>query len=226
MNTRNVALLCVSLLLTLAAHAAPQDTPPLYARLALPPDGSRVIPMMLKSSGPPQTYNVVYLDTNGNGKFEASEKHLIPEQPKNRNNNIRCYYGGIALSPQKNQRVQSYRLNYTCYGGKSPRQYYSLHFGVQPEDRSRPSVLSGELRATPAPQKPPFNGAAGKPRVTIETKPDPAKPGQTGFGVTVGWLDAPVSMPGPALTATLTVKDAAHSIVHQTTKPLTDLGFG
>lgn len=226
MNARSLLLLCALLLPVLAAHAAPNNTPTLYARLALPPDGSRVIPMMLKSSGLPQTYDVVYLDTNGNGKFESSEKHVAPRIEAESRPDFRLYRMQL-LVPARRAGLAECRLSYACaVGTKFSEQCYSMTFTLQRGQTKQTYECGTALHGAPAGQKQPLYGPAGKLTLTVEAKADESKPGQTGFAVLVGWQNAFLDCLDPAPTATLVVRDAAGKIVHQTTKPLSDLGFG
>lgn len=96
---------------------------------------------------------------------------------------------------------------------------------------------AGPLAGTIDPAKAPLCGATGKPALKLETRPDGANPGQTGFGVSLGWPTLQLyqvargsathsaGTPEP-VPLKLRVADSAGRVVHDAEAALEEMGFG
>jgi hypothetical protein len=232
---RVVSILGAGLLVT--AALAGTGAPPLYGRLALPPQGAQTVAFMLRGSQDPLLRDVLYVDRNANGRFESAEKLLAQPGEYQSAEYRECKFASVDLPADAPRGTLPCRLQVTClvFGAAATAQAVcalELKWSQSGQGAAWSYAAAGALQpTTPGATKretAPLLGATGPVGLQITTRPDPEREGKTGIGVTLGWpsMKLEVTQSPTPVTVELTIKDPGGKSQHSDTVPLASCGFG
>jgi hypothetical protein len=221
------------------SYAAPAKA--LYARLALPLAGQKVMLLKFRGEGDSSIRNVLVADKNLNGALEPSEALAGRVQERAPTGYSFYTFPAITLPPTATGGAawSLGLMHYRFTSGSRTQEYFGCSASGQ-ADRGEERwtyQAGGELEARPDPAEAPLAGFTGKPALNLQTKLDEANPGQTGLGVSVGWPTLQVhqvargsatqSAGAPeSVLVTLKVSDSRGQVVHEAEAKLEDMGFG
>lgn len=208
-----------------------QSAKPRYAKLALMADPSKILSVAFdESEGTGQGYDIVYVDTNFNGRFEQREavKARLRELPI-----TTASFGPINVELPYNERAKgipnpcSLSFLYRGYPG-------NREFLLRGTTRlAQGSVqweydLSEDLKPSEALASAPVAGFTRAPALTVTTKPDLEKKGNLGIalGVVAGKTEVRCTRGQAAPEAHVIIRDRKGGIVHEATAAADKFAFG
>lgn len=232
---RLVSSLGAGLLVT--AALAGSAAPPLYGRLALPPQGGKALAFMLRGSQDSALRDVLYVDLNANGRFEPAEKLMGRPGEYQSAEYRQCQFAALDLPADAARGTLACRLQVTSlvFGAAETAQAVcalELKWSQSAQGAAWSYAATGALQpTTPGATKretAPLLGATGPLGLQITTRPDPEREGKTGIGVTLGWpsMKLEVTQSPTPVTVEVTIKDPGGKLIHSDAVPLANCGFG
>ena len=213
----------------MCVSAGAADLKPVYARLALPPDGSQTILLKLRCDQSKIARDLLFADLNLDGTLQPTEKFVGKVQEVTQSGCTYCQFPEFTVQVAGQQAshaltVESFRM---FVPDKAFQDFYVCMLRTE---LAHDWMFSGTCQLTVgSSDRVAAAGAIGPTALKIETRADTAKPGYTGFGVTLGWPTLVIStfmLPsGPAPVA-LKVTDRDGKVVHQESVAIDKLGFG
>lgn len=229
-----VCLACLALLVT--ACAADPPTTPVYARIALPPDGTQTMLLKLRSDGQCKLRNVLFVDTNCDGDLALSEKSVgkFSERKSKAYTYGSCMFPEVSLAlsggdctgtnaltigssytqlPKKPLQENSYVMINSALERGGEKWNYMSYCGIRP---------SSSVNCPPT-------GKTGDLKLMLETQPDKDKAGNTGFAVRVTGQDlmvAQISKDGKPCPVALKVTGPDGKVVHEDAADMSKMQFG
>jgi len=219
-----------------ATPVAAAKVAPAYGRIGLPMDGARVLAVKLLASGSTGLRDVLYVDLNFNGKFEANEKCTPASRSGKGSSSYRyCVFPQLRIPAGHSAGATACQLSLFSMYQTAPHRkpvsetMLSLQCGDVERSARAAAVASGSgpLATAGSLKSAPLSGVSENLALKVEAKPDPQNKGHTGFGATLGWPKLTMYFSeNAAPNARLVVKDGAGNVVHEKATKLDQLGFG
>ena len=226
-----VMVVCVAaFVLACSAQAAKgvalKSKNPLYGKIAMAGKTVRIVNLALdESKGTGKGYDTLYVDSNGNRRFEASERLQAPKTAKARSSHwlgIKLPISGVFRTP-----IAFSEANASFSGGSGEKTLYiSAHGSPATKDSGLDwnYSLNTSLKLSPSLAKAQVSTlAAPSLDVTIQSQS-----GAVGFGMSVKCGDFDVSSMDEegSPSATFAIKDESGGVVESGTGDLDKFGFG
>jgi hypothetical protein len=233
MRTSYLLVLCccpaISPPLTPAARAA--QLQPVYARIALPMDGGRVIAVMLTASQGSEVRDAAYFDTNFSGQFEENERHTSSYGSSERPGSKFTSFSDVRIPAAVASAQPPCRMSLYCGVttiAKQRLEFVSLDLQWTMTDAGKRLDFHGvgTLRTAASLKSAPLCGAAGRLALRLSAKPPQGKETKTGLGAILGWDGLQVSQAPPSRPVHLEVRNQAGRIVHTHEGSMADMGMG
>ncbi len=210
---------------------------PLFGKIALTEDGSKVLSIASDESGGTRTgHDILYGDLNFNGQFEESERLTLKEANRHGTWLSTATFAPLDLDVPYNKKAEGIRnpcqliLNYRQY----PRAGVAEDFSVAAKIRLRDGDAVWEYSFTTSarPSKTLKNAAvcsiSGAPRMELTAKPDGRQIGNLGIGLEllVGEDAIECRKDGQPVKAHVEIKKPNGEVVHQGDDTLDRFTFG
>jgi hypothetical protein len=210
------------------AEAAYRSARPLYAKLALTADRSKVLSVLLDESyGTGKGYDIVYVDTNFNGRFEQQEAvKARPQELPIRRASFPPINLGLPYNEKGKGIANPCSLSFIYSGSQQLFLDATTRLAqgsVQWEYR-----LSEDLKPSGALASAPVAGFTRAPTLAVTTKPDLEKKGNLGIalGVVAGKTEVHCRRGQGAPEAHIIIRDTKGGIVHEATAAADKFAFG
>lgn len=218
---------------------------PLYAKVALTPDGSKVLSVRFdKSAETVDGRDVLYADVDFDGEFEAGEMFRAAEGgPSGTDGEIFRPFPPIRLTipwggAEGTEATWDITFLYARYptallfrgGGTQTAEQFRL--GAQLSLRQGPNqwsyLLNGDVEPAVRLEDATLQGLAGAPGLQITTKPDLEQKGNLGIALSLvtGETEIRCTSGAGSSEAHVVIKDAAGRIVHEDRAPADKFAFG
>lgn len=209
-----------------AAASQFRSSRPLFARIAVTQDGSKVLSVAFdESRGAGGGYDTIYADTNFDGAFDVSEKHVRHIVGVGRPAALRfprvlvpVRFSARARSASTPSVLQFDRIDQSLSHARRGDEVFSvelfvpLEAGVPALLSSCPHLIAGFKPCTSLASAR-VVGFGHSPVARLTGNPDPDKPGNTAIGIDVVMGDW-TTVGGTAPT-TLVIADSAGKVVHR-----------
>ncbi len=210
---------------------------PLYGKLALTKDGSRVLSVVLDESGGTRTgHDVLYADTNFNGRFEESERHAADKTKRYGKWLSSSSFAPIKLNVPFNENAKGIpnpcqvTLGYRLY----PKPGVPEDFSVEAKVRLREGdglweyTIKGNLLPARTLTKAAVSGLDCAPTLQITTRADERKKGNLGIGLELvaGEHEIECSKEGKPVEAHVEIRTPDGTLVHKGDATLDKFTFG
>jgi len=167
---------------------------PLFGKVALTEDGSKVLSVALDESGGTRTgYDLLYADVNFNGRFEESEKSAATAVKRHGTWLASSSFAPIKLKVPYNEKAQG--IPDTCEVTLGYRQYprhgvpeevpLTAKFKLSQGATEWEYAFSGGIEPSKMLEKAPTWRAEGEPKLQMNVRPDGYRKGNLGIGLTL-----------------------------------------
>jgi hypothetical protein len=212
---------------------------PLFARISLTEDGSKVLAVAFdESQGTKKGYDVVCVDITADGKVEKSGRlrakvKSVTSGPYR----LYCTFPPIRTGIPYNEEAEkvaapsSISFRYTKYATeKAQREYFYLDAAImlKADSADWTYMFRGVIQPSEDRQKARLIDFAQAPELKITTRPDPNKKGNLGIGLdlSVRELDLLCMKGGVSPKAHVTIKDADGEAIHRASADIRQFAFG
>ncbi len=200
---------------------------PLYARLSVSEDESRVMVLMLdESGGTGAGYDTLHADTNFDGKLTREER-LETTESEDYGNFAVAQFAPMELAADDSPSDQPRTISF-YYLGRPDEGMNSLRVSIVLDasgqaDREMPQcLLGGELELVRSPEQSPVWRCAGQPSLEIQTEPV----GSTSLGVALTAKVGDADLWSSETEVDVVIRTADGEVVNRDHGYLRDFGFG
>jgi hypothetical protein len=229
----------------------PQSEKPLYAKVALNEDGSKVLSVMFdESQGTRRGYDVLYADANFSGRFEPDEKRAAKTEEGVRTPDfayLSWSFPPLALDmsyDRDGRRVThpcqlifhyrkqpiEFRTSYAIVGPLPTREEFSvsLDFGLQQDSAEWQYSLRRNIHTSDSLDKASLCLFDRKPKVKITTQPSGRQQGNLGIKLDLVCDESVFQClrEGRPTGVHVEIKSVDGKVVHQGDAPLSQFWFG
>jgi len=200
---------------------------PLYARLSVSEDGSRVMVLMLDESGGADSgYDTLYADTNFDGKLDPDER-LETTESEDYDNFMVAQFAPIELPADDADSSQPRTVDLVYMGNPDEgmnllRASLALQASGEAGAERPMCMLSGELALATTPDEATVWRCAGEPSLEIQTKPLEGR--ELGVALVAKVGDA--ELWSSETEVDVVIRTAAGQVVNRDHGYLSDFGFG
>lgn len=231
----SIAALALSCGAAFGARAHLVSSKPIYAKVAVNQSGTKVLALALdESKGTGKGYDRIYADKNFDGAFDEGER--ISARTQSGKGYAFCFSGRFAIGAPFNPRADSTSMasvTYICIAsrGRQPEQQH-LGLVLKTDIRSGGAnwsyAIVANLKPSTSLASAPVAKLSGQPKLQVDAKPDPKKPGNTGIGLSLAMGKASlIATTGRGMTpATIVIRDSRSQIVKEDKGGIDKFAFG